>query len=1456
MACLYKYNDEWYTEEELKEQFGIEDITLFEPNEGISPRYESYINYKENLIYQLENRLNRIKKEKKDHSTNLEYVKQLTSLENEIDIRINGSQELGILGLVNEIGELKAAPPVSKLDYYVEKDFERLDYLSNSINEEDLDEARNIVNFYQALGTFDINEDHPLFETEQLYNDKGVFILPDDIRNKLEFYKNKVQEYENIITKKENTNLENLVNTNSKINQIFGDKQFDYNELFYKKEGLKDISWIDMFVMDISNGILSDNGIIPQVVMNTLQNTFESKLVKAKEFENKINGLQDDVERELGNINNGKYKLSSIGILGVKGVSYDLFRARTKDGLYKDNITQRYSPEYFTERTKMIRTFNNAISKAVEEQDASTKAQLFNEAYRDREDWYKKNTILINPGKLPEVINNSEFRQHESFYQQDKSEAYAEELKSILGEQGYQEEVQKQIKLIKDYEVALEVFTDNVLSEYNVEDTDASLPIEGKNKIETWIKRNNPFFFSENYDQNKPIKKGKSTLNPTMAYNYSIPRKTGVTTAISAQGKILQDTNEDTGYYDSRFETIENNPTLKEFHNVLLEVTQSMYDNMPTDVREKFSPTSIPALRKNIAEILFDDSIPILERISKIMKEIYDKIRGFFGINTQDSFSQAKVDPITGLPQYKVNASFFKTNKEEINKRYSIELLRLKQSMGLEPKDPLTVLDSYNIGNLDASTIQILSDNLGMTETQIRSNFGDNISPAKLLKDGITDQVVKSNSFDLPKILKLYSYLTQEFSARQEVLPIMKMIKSHYEEIKTPSTTNIGENIKNLDGKSRLEGERKNANRQFNSWFERVILGNYGSKNELGDDRIKRIAKLGTTGNEKIDSLTSKLGTTITGKILNTDEKILRNKIRELRGEIKDEDTLKELDKLEKGLGKDFSATATFDAIFNFIRFKGLGWNISSYVTNFMEGQIANFTIAATGDYFKPENIYRANDIVKGSFLKNVTFNKVATPGAKKARILMDRYRILQDASNELQKASTKTAFSAFKKLSPYEGTRRTEYLNQTPLMIAVLLDIEIKDKEGNVSNVWDAIDSEGQLKEEFRTDENISNWEKADGSNYNDFSSLINKAIVNAHGDYDQLRGNIATEFVAGKALLMFKRWMARQFYQRLGKEQIDLEAGIGDFKGRYRSHTQVSGALHGGIIGFAGLSLLGAGPLGLLIGGAGGLLAGKFYGANTDIGFLKELSIVGKELFMNMVRIPTNTITGKETIRNIKLEGLEGLSPRDINNMKSNLVDMSLTLGWVALLLFTKAMFWDDDDEEGSLRRNTHNILANKFMQLASQSAQYVNPVDTWDNTFGSVAILRFLNDVGQTAVKAQAALEGRDILQSGPNAGESALMNQVEKTFFPGVLKDNIGFASQMERQFKKSPFDTWFFTEETKAEKEIKRIRAKERNRLQGEGLKDKELNKALNSKYRTKKKGESYIDLLEDYNKVK
>lgn len=1540
-----------------------------EPQDQLVPDYERYIIYKNNLVRRLENRLSRIANDKKKYSTNTDKLKELTALENELKLRIDGEESLNIKGLKDDIIELTKAPPIEQINYYAEADMQRLDKLSKSENEEDLHEARDIISFYEALGTFDVNRVHPFFLVDDMFDMSGNLVLPKETIETLDKLKDRAKAYNNIIVQKEKSTIVNNVNNNSKIQQTFQGKEFEYDELFYKGEGLKDIPWADMFLMDVTNGVFSQNGLIPQVMMNTIQNSFEKNLVYAKSVENRMNTIQADVEKELGKLG---YK---INIPGISGVSYDLFRATDENGQFKDSITQRYSSKFMEERNKMFYEFDQAATKARDTEDPVARQKIFKDAYAKRKNWYKKNTIILDIRKIPEIVNDPQFADFKEYFQEDNG--HSDKLKETLGKegQGYKEEIDKQIKLLRDYITMQEVFTENLISEYAVSDV-SMLPREALDKIETWEKRNNPFETVQSYYSDTPIQKGKMILNPTMSYSYSIPRRNKVKLKFDQDTLAAQEQKEESGYYDPRFKTIEENETLKEFHDLLSEVTQKIYDTMPVESREKFSAYSIPALKKNLMEILFDKNTPLFQRLSAAARYIYDKIKSMFGMNAEDNFSYANVDPITGKPEYKVNDAFIKGNKQAINNRHLLEMQRLKKALGMTASASIKKYDKFDLTN-NPEALAILAEALGVSPTasavqkRLPNENIKELEVSRVMKAAITDQVVQENSFDLPKILKLYSYLTMEYAARQEALPIVEMMKRHYEQIQDPSVNNVGENIRNsnLNGETRLQGARTNAIKQMESQFLRW-LGYYGSKNEFGDTRIKRTATLGLTGNEKIDSLTSKIQTTVTGKILDTDEKIIQSKLPQVQKDLKDivnstdpespdhkraKSILGRMDKIESGLGKQFSMTAFFDAMFNFIRFKGLGYNVSSSVTNFLEGQISNITIASTGDYFTPENIYRATDIVKGSFLKTVTGGKIATPGAKKTRVLMDRYRILQDASNELQKASSKSAFSKFKNLEPYEITKRTEYLNQAPLMIAVLLDTKIQSKdrveekyklpaekddsfdailegrktsitrdlnqynlevgdvirltkgkedvavritnsqllsditfeewretssydnpelynelidkgsyeyftfevvsEGQSSNVFDAMDSEGKLKEEFRTEENIKNWEEADGKQYNDFSSHVNKMIVNTHGDYDELRGNYASERITGKALMMFKRWITRQLYQRFAQSgQADIEVGIKDYKGRYKSHTAATGMLHGAIIGFGGLGILGAGPLGLLIGGSAGFLTGKFYGAKSDIGFVKESALATRELLMKTIQTPVNMLTGKNIVKTKKyadtLEEAQ-VDQRDIRNIKANMADMSFVLASIALLLFTKALLWDDEDDEDDARRMAHNLLANRFMQLSSQSAMYLSPGEM-TRTMTDISAIKFLTDVGTTAVAAEQMLEGNDTISSGPNAGESKLYNQFSKTFFPGIAKGSLGFESQMQRQFQQSPFDKWFYGDEKEAQTKTREIRAVYRAQLQKQGVKEEDIASKVNEKYRPKKEGESYVDLIQEY----
>jgi len=199
----------------------------------------------------------------------------------------------------------------------------------------------------------------------------------------------------------------------------------------------------------------------------------------------------------------------------------------------------------------------------------------------------------------------------------------------------------------------------------------------------------------------------------------------------------------------------------------------------------------------------------------------------------------------------------------------------------------------------------------------------------------------------------------------------------------------------------------------------------------------------------------------------------------------------------------------------------------------------------------------------------------------------------------------------------------------------------------------------------------------------------------------------------------------------------------------------------------------------------------------------------------------------------------------------MRANFVDMSILLSLVALEIMIKGLLYHDDDDKDSKRRRAHNILMNRFMQLSSQSAMYLNPIEFWGNTFGNVPPLNFLNNVRKTAVDAEMYLEGNDRLVSGPDAGKSRTFTQARKTFAPSPLRKGFGFGSSGDRQYNSSAFDKWFLNKNKKAQSKIRVAKINAQKKYLRNSLSDEEtekVTKQINKFYR-KKEGEEYTDAL-------
>ena len=329
-----------------------------------------------------------------------------------------------------------------------------------------------------------------------------------------------------------------------------------------------------------------------------------------------------------------------------------------------------------------------------------------------------------------------------------------------------------------------------------------------------------------------------------------------------------------------------------------------------------------------------------------------------------------------------------------------------------------------------------------------------------------------------------------------------------------------------------------------------------------------------------------------------------------------------------------------------------------------------------------------------------------------------------------------------------------------------------------------------------------------------------------------------------------MFKTWVGSQLYTRFASERDDAELGVKGYKGRYRSHTKASLSIMGGIVGWGfGGPLIGAG-----VGLVTGHLIGKKTGVKSNLGTLGEYAFLGKAIARKMIGMPVNFIgssfTGKQVMNEFvgyeKLikEGKLGegkFTERDMKNMRALVTEMSLQIAWIALSLIAKGMLWDDDDEEDSPERIAHNLIVNRSLQLLSSSNMYVTP-DVFTQLVGEQGTARFFTDVTKFVGATQEWVEGNDVITTGLNAGDSKTANTFYKIALPSAARDSyFGFASQMEKQFKKTHYDDWYWDDTKKANKILQGKRAAYKQELINEHGFDEEkhekkITKLLNKRF--------------------
>lgn len=1414
-------------------------VTTNTNTQNAGARFINYKEQKKNLVTILENRIVEINNKKKFAISSSEII-ALNRVKSLIEARLNGNANQA--GLYQELVEIESATVLPELEIMVGKDFDRVKRLILSDDYNDLAEADEILNFYIACSPS--QEGNPLFtEPERA----ALTAAEEHTLNNWAITAGKLKDS---LTKKKREALVNDMNRNISVQHTLGSVTVEG-----LKKSMPDASAFDKWLFDPTNGVFSHNGSLPQVMKMNIEMATSEALSETKRFTDEIKPLSDKAKEAFKKYNKDNPHKPKI--------NWDIYFQKDIDGSETGRLVSRYSRKWedaektmhYETDSKMYDNLNNPNYTPQQKGSAITTAR------KRKIEWYKHNGLILNLATIPEI----------QAFVNDPANGFdfllpyftSEDANNTLGIQGNHrtELIEKQKDLLMQFKYNYETYVEEILDSEGVADINA-LSAEGKGKIETWFHTHNPAnAFNASLGAKygsaaKVMRNGQErTIIPEMTYVVKFPVKKYQTSKYAPKGT-------DTHYYDDNFDIIDKQGDLYNFHAVAKKAVKFHKDVLPARDQREIMDGEIGMINKAVAEVFSIRTLHKMQMWTEAGRILWDRIRRAGWIQEQSTNDRSMVDATSSTESKSrkdINKGMLLHDRTQINAIFNTEVARFVEdfhsnkvgSMTRKINRHTTMHESLLTGDNISHLAEILGVPPTLADIKLKMKIETGVIPVgRILYNFATNKVVARKSRNLPKMLVFYTDLAANYAARTQIKPSMDTAMELYTSIKDSKTQNTGLELTNK-GKSVTDGYRKNAITQVESWYDRAVLGNYDTKHfKVSGQRYTREEKK---------------------QIKDIDDQIKRLSSDPSEAAIT---AIKKLEETKRLLGHKIALSQFLNSFLNFTRLSYLGWAVNSAITNFLEGQIANEIAMAMEIYYPADNWYIATRAVRASQTKFVT-KKLAKNSkmyemANFTSHFMDRYTVLQDSRNEFQKAEIKTSFSLTAKLDPMLLNQSVEYANQAPILLTAMMSEEIEDEHGNKSTVYEAFDKKTmKLKPEFRKNpENIKNWEEMRGDRYHAFKSKLNKVIVDTHGDYDKLRGNLAKTTFTGKALLMFKGWLPRAIYNRFAIEQWDIETQR-KHKGRYLSHTPVSAGIQGALIGAM------IGPLAPVLIGAGvgiglGMWAHKGVGNNPLMELWTETHILARR----MIGMPLNRLTGGRAT-NFKVAGVKPLNflntnyrelinagivesknELDAKNLMGNLAEMAMQLTWMAMVILAKSFFYDEDDEKNSARRLIHNLLVNRALTMANQATMYLDPNRFYKDS-SSIAILRFLDNVKTFFADVDKAIFWNDIdLSQTDNRGKSRVLKSARKLSLVPI-RGRLGFDSQLRQPILPHiAYERAFWSDYKRIEKEIEDQRGAYQIELDAAGIyTEDEIKKMKNEKYPTLnsqlKKGEAVYGITQD-----
>ena len=600
-----------------------------------------------------------------------------------------------------------------------------------------------------------------------------------------------------------------------------------------------------------------------------------------------------------------------------------------------------------------------------------------------------------------------------------------------------------------------------------------------------------------------------------------------------------------------------------------------------------------------------------------------------------------------------------------------------------------------------------INDYILLKDTEYRMTHDDNpdADTVEKWRREIISQLAEEKSFDLDRVMKAYASAALTYKHKAMIEDSIVIMKNILDKAMERKENAAGEQQFDKDGNILADKGLENLRKMLDSFLDTVYWG-YPAKKPEG----KMKGKILTSDEKEAKKVLEK-------SLEDLDQLLKENKIDQAEYDYRKD----VIDDQLATLGGVKTASKYGDLVLQYIQIKGMGWNLFAAFANLGFGFITNVVESSDGRNYSANSFWKAQVMVANS-LPGV--NKL-TPNGSKVRELMYYFNVLKEAKNELYQSSGTRLFKRIgDKLdwaNPYTPQSRTEYMNQAPVMIAMMMDQKVKrvidGKEDEIS-MWDAFNEKGKLVDGvILSDEQLTN-----------FKIRVDKLVKMNHGNYDPDSAIRFKRVWIGRAVSQFRTWAYQGFAERFKGEFKDFELKNlrtgEDFvtrKGRYLS-----------------------------------------YGAYWSY-MQEENGMMGMGSVFNI----TYQLMRKLLWKNTTFEGMVGdkFTEVDAANMRKNMTEIALYLFITAFVLMLKNI--DSDDPEDQKLKMARTFLINQMGRVATDIMFYSNPVEFERLLRNIIPAFTLVVDAQEFIVSGITLLrEGEDALQSGPNKGQSKTWRDFKK------------------------------------------------------------------------------------------